>query len=181
MPEFTLRAVVVGLMFSLGCSGGPTTSESSTEGSTSAGGSSSGSSTVGDPTNGASGTETSGSSGTETSGSSSAGSTSEGSSSTTSAQTTGETSADPPACAAIVGSRECALLAEVSGDLELSECLLCQGIACGQQASCDDQYPCIEGAIVIQGCCTDEQCAGLTPFCGMYSGTNFVCVRSDDV
>lgn len=84
-------------------------------------------------------------------------------------------------CDAIVGSRDCAALVGISGDLTLEECMLCQGAPCGQEASCDSQYPCVDGAIVIQGCCTDEQCAGLTPFCGMFIGTNNVCVLSDDV
>ncbi|MBK8262462.1 MAG: hypothetical protein IPK80_14160 [Nannocystis sp.] len=165
------------MIWGAACSGGPTTSEATSEGSTS----SSGSSTVGDPTSASSSAETSdgSSTGSTSEGSTSAGSTSAGS---TAAETTAAGSTtEPAACAAIVGSQECALLAEVSPELELAACLLCQGIACGAEASCDDQYPCVDDKIVIQGCCTDEQCEGLSPFCGMYTGTNNVCVLHDDV
>jgi len=87
----------------------------------------------------------------------------------------------PQACEAIVGSTDCAALAEVSGDLSIEECMACQAAPCGTDPICDGQYPCIDGEIVIQGCCTDEQCMGLTPFCGMFIGTNNVCVLQDDV
>lgn len=86
----------------------------------------------------------------------------------------------PQACEAIVGSTECAALAEVSGDLSFEECTACQAAPCGTDPICDGQYPCIDGAIVVKGCCSDAQCAGLTPFCGMFIGTNNVCVLQDD-
>lgn len=85
------------------------------------------------------------------------------------------------ACEAIVGSTDCAALVDVSPDLTLEECMTCQGAACGQEPMCDDQYPCVDGSIVLQGCCSDEQCAGLTLFCGMFIGTNNICVLHDDV
>ena len=87
----------------------------------------------------------------------------------------------PRACASIVGSMECEALAEVSIDLTLEECLLCQGAPCGREALCDGQYPCVDGVIVLRGCCQDLECEGLTPFCGMYLGTNDICVLSDDI
>jgi hypothetical protein len=124
--------------------------------------------------------------GSTSAGSTSENSTSEGSTSGDSTSTAAETTTagsttEPAACAGIVGSRECALLAEVSPELDLAACLLCQGAACGAEARCDAQYPCVDDKIVIQGCCTDEECEGLTPFCGMYTGTNNVCVLHDDV
>ncbi len=58
---------------------------------------------------------------------------------------------------------------------------MCQGVECGSVESCDVEYPCIDGTILLQGCCTDSECEGLTPFCGMYSGTHNICVLNDDV
>lgn len=102
----------------------------------------------------------------------------------TSSGTTGETSdatTGAAACEAIVGSTDCVALVEVSPDLTLEECMTCQGAACGQEPVCDEQYPCVDGSIVLQGCCSDQQCAGLTPYCGMHIGTNNVCVLHDDI
>lgn len=87
----------------------------------------------------------------------------------------------PRACESIVGSMECEALAEVSIDLTFEECLLCQGAPCGAKAICDGQYPCVDGVIVLRGCCQDLECEGLAPFCGMYLGTNDICVLSDDI
>lgn len=84
-------------------------------------------------------------------------------------------------CDAIVGSRDCAALVAASGELTLEQCEQCQGAACGAIADCDAQYPCVDGAIVLQGCCEDEQCAELSPYCGRFTGTNSVCVLHDDV
>jgi hypothetical protein len=84
-------------------------------------------------------------------------------------------------CADIVGSMDCPALVAVSGDLTLEQCTLCQGAPCGQEPDCDSQYPCVGDVIVLRGCCSDEQCAGLTPFFGMFIATNNVCVLSDDV
>lgn len=84
------------------------------------------------------------------------------------------------ACEAIVGSQDCAALVAVSGDLTLETCMKCQGSACATDPECDI-FPCIANAIVIQGCCADAQCAGLSPFCGMFIAPNNVCVLSDDI
>lgn len=94
---------------------------------------------------------------------------------------TGSDTTGAAACEAIVGSTDCAALVAVSPDLTLEECMTCQGAACGQEPVCDGQYPCVDGSIVLQGCCSDEQCAGLTLFCGMFIGTNNICVLDDDV
>ncbi len=116
--------------------------------------------------------------GTSTTGTSTSEGTSTGTE-TTSATSAGTTGA--PACEDIVGSRDCAELVAVSGDLNFETCMTCQGAACGQVRECDAQFPCIDQQIVIQGCCSDDQCAGLTPFCGMFIAVNNVCVNSDDV
>ncbi|MCA9662077.1 MAG: hypothetical protein KC486_27305 [Myxococcales bacterium] len=68
----------------------------------------------------------------------------------------------------------------MSPDLTLEECETCQGAACDSDPLCD-QYPCVDGSIVLRGCCTDADCEGLAPFCGMYIATNNICVDSDDI
>lgn len=103
-----------------------------------------------------------------------------GAGTTTDATTDPSGTTGPQACEAIVGSTDCAALAEVSIDLSLEDCIACQATPCGADPLCDGQYPCIDGEIVIKGCCSDAQCAGLTPFCGMFIGTNNVCVLQDD-
>lgn len=95
--------------------------------------------------------------------------------------TTSTTTGGPLVCDDIVGSLDCAELVAVSGDLTMETCMKCQGIPCGQEPDCDSQFPCFNDVIVIQGCCTDEQCAGLSPFCGMFIAADNVCVLSDDV
>lgn len=103
--------------------------------------------------------------------------------------TTGTTSADvgtdattgTATCEGLAGSRDCAVLVAGSDELTLEQCEQCQGVACGSAPDCDAQYPCVDRAIVLQGCCEDEHCAGLSPFCGMFTGTNNVCVVHDDV
>ncbi len=80
-----------------------------------------------------------------------------------------------------VGSTDCSTLAEVSIDLTLDECLACQGAACGSDATCDAKFPCVDGEILIVGCADDEDCQGVSSFCGRYTGTNDVCVPDDDV
>lgn len=155
---------------SAGSEGGSTTEGATMGGTTTSGGtsgtsaasSSEGSATTDTPTTGA------------TSGATTTGAT------TTGATVTGTTT-DAPACAAIVGSTDCAALAEVSPDLSLEECMMCQGAPCGEHEQCDSQYPCVDGFIVLRGCCTDGQCEGLTPFCGMFIATNNVCVKNDDI
>ena len=162
---------LLALATSIACSVGPKTSDSAeTTSATGSSGSSEGTS------------EGSSTFGPSTVGTSTASST-EADTSTTTTTTTQETTSSTagPECEAIVGSRDCEALAAVSPDLDLATCLLCQGIACGQEADCDAEYPCVRGAIVLQGCCTDDDCADLTPFCGMFIGTNNVCVLHDDV
>ncbi len=181
-------ALIICLLLGPGCPIGPDTSDSgaSTAGSTSATGSTSGAptttnvATTGDSEGtSASGTSTSGTStsGTSTSGSGTSGSGTSGSG-TSGTGTSGTTGV--AACDAIIGSTDCMALVEVSGDLTLEECLTCQGSPCGLDPSCD-QYPCVNGSVVIQGCCTDAQCAELTPYCGMFIGTDNVCVKDDDI
>jgi hypothetical protein len=75
---------------------------------------------------------------------------------------------------------DCEALAEVSPDLTLEECQMCQGVACGTIQTCDSQYPCIDDAITLVGCCIDSECEGLSNFCGMFIGTNNICVLDDD-
>jgi hypothetical protein len=66
-------------------------------------------------------------------------------------------------------------------DIDAALCSGCQGLLCGQVDECDNLFPCIGGTIEIRGCCSDADCADLTPFCGQYIGVNNVCVSSDDV
>lgn len=159
-----------------GCGPGPDDSSSSSATSTTS------------TTSGATGSESQSTSGSGT-GSASSGttqapttgevtSTGEATSSTT--VVTGSTTG-APTCAMIVGVEDCAQLAEFTPELTLEECLLCQGIPCTQEPTCDAQYPCVEGTIVLRGCCTDDQCEGLTPYCGMFIGTDNICVLHDDV
>ncbi len=84
-------------------------------------------------------------------------------------------------CSEIVGSMDCEALVAVSGELTLERCELCQGIACGVEPDCDIEFPCVDGVIVLQGCCADEDCEGLALYCGMFTATNNVCVLDDDV
>lgn len=100
---------------------------------------------------------------------------------TTTITTTDDGTTGAAACEDIVGSMDCPALVAVSGDLTLEQCMLCQGATCGEQPECDGNYPCVDGKIVLRGCCTDEQCAGLSPFCGMFIATNNVCVLNDDI
>lgn len=144
------------------------------------GGSSDGSTSVGDttatPTTGASTSAPGTTTEPDTGGTTVATDASTTTDSTDPSETTG-----PLACEAIVGSTDCAALVEVSGDLTLEVCMACQDAPCGTNPTCDGEYPCIDGKIVLQGCCSDDQCVGLTPFCGMFIGTNNVCVLQDDM
>ena len=101
----------------------------------------------------------------------------------TSGTTTDATSGTTGAlfCEGIVGSQDCEALVAVASELSFETCIQCQGIPCGLDPECDGEFPCVDEAIVIQGCCSDRQCAGLSPFCGMFIGTNNVCVNNDDV
>ncbi len=101
--------------------------------------------------------------------------------STTGTASTGATTGAPE-CADVIGSMDCAALVEVSGELTLERCELCQGIACGVEPdTCDVEFPCVDGVIVLQGCCADADCEGLAPYCGMFTATNNVCVLDDDL
>ncbi len=114
--------------------------------------------------------------------------TTSGSSSTTIEATTetgtsasGGMTTGPSGCESIVGLTECEVLAAFSPDLTLETCQLCQGIACGQEPSCDQEFPCVDGAILLKGCCTDRECSDISPFCGMFTGVKNICVLDDDV
>lgn len=84
-------------------------------------------------------------------------------------------------CEAAAGVTDCEVLVTLADELTLEVCTTCQGAACGTVSECDTQFPCIDGKIVVQGCCSDEDCAGLSLFCGMFIAVNNVCVLSDDV
>ncbi|MBZ5709998.1 hypothetical protein [Nannocystis pusilla] len=175
-----IRATIVFSCILLGaCGPGPgsstdtvTSTDPTTSGATSTGGA------TGDTTTGTSGATTPTTGATATS----------DDTTTTGAPTTGTTGATtspttggPLVCDDIVGSLDCAELVAVSADLTMETCMKCQGIPCGQEPDCDGQFPCFNDVIVIQGCCTDEQCEGLSPFCGMFIAADNVCVLSDDV
>lgn len=81
----------------------------------------------------------------------------------------------------IPGSLDCAEIGACSIDLDEGGCTACQGVACGTVSQCDTLFPCVDGAIVVQGCCLDSDCVGVAPFCGRYIGTNNVCVLHDDI
>ena len=171
LPPTSAALLFIALTAATACSAGPKTGDSA-ETVTSSGSSGSSGSSEGT-------SEGSSTVGSSTVGSSTASSTEGDTSSTSTGETSGSTAGQE--CAAIIGSRDCEALAAVSPDLDLATCLLCQGVACGQEAACDAEYPCVRGAIVLQGCCADGDCEGLAPFCGMYIGTNNVCVLHDDV
>jgi hypothetical protein len=79
-----------------------------------------------------------------------------------------------------VGSRDCNVIAEASPDPATGEsCKKCQKKPCGE-VGCD-LFPCVNNEIVVQGCNEDEDCTGLTPFCGKYMAPNNVCVTDDDI
>lgn len=169
-----MRTAIVGLWLATGC--GPGTGGSSEGGSsgggTTAAGTDGATTTSGAVTGGSSGGGTGtgdGSTGAPTSGTSSTGA-------TTSSGSTGG-----PACDEVVGSMDCAELVAFSGELTLEQCETCQGAPCGTIADCDSQFPCKDGSIVIRACCTDEQCADLSPFCGMFIAVDRVCVNDDDI
>lgn len=145
--------------------------------STSSGGSSTGAATGGSGTS-ADTTPTTGGMTGDT-GATTAATTTNATSGTSTDATSGTTGA--AACEDIVGSQDCEALVAVATELSFETCIQCQGVPCGKEPECDGEFPCVDDAIVIQGCCSDRQCAGLTPFCGMFIGTNNVCVNHDDV
>src|SRR5689334_6646734 len=81
-----------------------------------------------------------------------------------------------------VGSRDCAVISAASPDPATSQsCSSCQGKTCGTTGC--ELFPCVNGAIVVQGCNEDADCTALpnTPFCGMHSAPDKVCVTQDDI
>jgi hypothetical protein len=81
-----------------------------------------------------------------------------------------------------VGSRDCAVIVAASPDPATgASCSKCQGKTCGT-AGCES-LPCVAGAIVVQGCNEDAECAALpnAPFCGKHSAPDKVCVNQDDL
>lgn len=162
------RVLIAGLIGALAC--GPGEGGSSEGGSTGAVSSTGGASTTG----ASSGTDT----GAPTTGDSATSGT--GTTDATSGPGTTDATTGEPTCEDIVGSTDCALLVAVSKELTLAECEMCQGAACGAIATCDGQYPCVDGVIVLRGCCFDHQCTEGAPFCGQFLGTNNVCVLQDD-
>lgn len=182
MPTRTLFVACIILAHACGPGTGDATDTATTGGDSSSGGATMGGTST--STTGSTGATTGAPTTGDTGGSTATtGTTGDTTTSTTGATTTSATTASTTggqACEAIVGSEDCALLAEVSPDLELEQCLMCQGALCGEIAECDGQFPCVDGAIVLRGCCTDDQCEGLTPFCGMFIGINNICVEDDD-
>ncbi|MEK6608297.1 MAG: hypothetical protein AABZ30_11595 [Myxococcota bacterium] len=87
----------------------------------------------------------------------------------------------------VAGSSDCDAIAKASdGDISPEQCALCQGRPCGEEDTCDSQFPCVSDSgdqdmIVVRGCCEDADCEDIAPFCGRYLGVNHVCVLSDDL
>jgi hypothetical protein len=169
------RTVIFGLGLVAGC--GPGTDESSEAGSSGGTAATDGAtSTTGGTTAVTTGATTGGATGT--SGDSTVTATTDA---TTTAATTGTTTtATTGGACEIAGELDCALLVEFSGELTMQECEMCQGAPCGAVPECNN-YPCVDGQVVIRGCCEDSECADLTPFCGMFIAVNNVCVQSDDI
>ena len=172
------------LTLPLGCTGDDSTASAST--GASAGPSSSGDGSLSESSTGISSSGSSTADATTTTTAATA-TTSDSSSTTGEATTETGTSASggmttgSSDCESIVGVTECEALAAFSDDLTLETCQLCQGIACGQEPSCDQEFPCVDGAILLRGCCTDRECSDISPFCGMFTGVNNLCVLDDDV
>lgn len=175
------------LTLPLGCTGDDSTASAST--GASAGPSSSGDGSLSESSTGisSSGSSTADATTTTTAATATTSTTSDSSSTTGEATTETGTSASggmttgSSDCESIVGVTECEALAAFSDDLTLETCQLCQGIACGQEPSCDQEFPCVDGAILLRGCCTDRECSDISPFCGMFTGVNNLCVLDDDV
>jgi Protein of unknown function (DUF1592)/Protein of unknown function (DUF1588) len=81
-----------------------------------------------------------------------------------------------PSCT-VSGVSDCQYLAEHSG-VDLKTCEACQGAPCDTPGCA--QFGC-QGVSVVHGCCNDEDCHSLTPFCGLHTGTHFVCVKDDAI
>jgi hypothetical protein len=81
-----------------------------------------------------------------------------------------------------VGSRDCAAIVAASPDPATGEaCSKCQGKTCGTTGC--EHFPCVDGAVVVQGCNEDADCTALpnAPFCGKHSAPDKVCVDQDDI
>ncbi len=89
--------------------------------------------------------------------------------------TTGEET--KKASCVVSGVSDCALLAEHAG-VDLKTCQACQGAPCDTPGC--EQFGC-QGVSVVHGCCNDADCHGVTPFCGLHTGTHFVCVKDDAI
>jgi hypothetical protein len=80
-----------------------------------------------------------------------------------------------------VGSRDCAVISAASPDPATDDaCTRCQNMACDTMGC--DLFPCVDNALVVQGCNEDLDCSALpnTPFCGKYSAPDNVCVKNDN-
>ena len=74
----------------------------------------------------------------------------------------------------------CDALIAAGVGVDLATCQSCQGASCGADAGSPcGEFPCIDGVVVIRGCCSDRDCRGLASFCGMYTGPHYLCVTDD--
>ena len=182
IPRSVSWSLIVVSWLAGACTAGPGTGSGGSTGSS--GGSTGAASSTGGSSGGTEGTASGseGSSGAPTtSGGSTSGGTEASSGGTEASSGTEATTGGVSRCEAAVGVTECAVLVKLAEELTEELCTTCQGAACGTEPDCDSQFPCVEGRIVVQGCCGDEDCAGLSPFCGMFIAINNVCVVSDDV
>lgn len=86
----------------------------------------------------------------------------------------------PGAMCAQRGIMDCEALTSIDGvELSLEECVRCQGAQPGTDPPCD-AFP-FAGVAIIRGCCSDEDCEGLAPFCGQFTAPNGVCVQDDAI
>jgi hypothetical protein len=77
----------------------------------------------------------------------------------------------------VSGVSDCAYLAAHAG-VDLETCEVCQGAPC-DTPGCQG-FGC-EGVTVVRGCCTDQDCQGVTPFCGLHAAPHFLCVKDDPI
>ena len=77
----------------------------------------------------------------------------------------------------VSGVSDCKYLAEHSG-VELKKCETCQGAPCDTPGC--EEFGC-QGVSVVHGCCNDEDCHGITAFCGLHTATHYVCVKGDAI
>ena len=89
-------------------------------------------------------------------------------------------SSTPEATCAQRGITDCEALTSIDGvEVSLEECVRCQGAQPGTEPSCA-AFP-FAGVAIIRGCCSDEDCEGLAPFCGRFTAPNGVCVQDDAI